>query len=286
MSKVSEAFREELSLWLPTGAGLFALYIPTYVDVSRIFWVSEKTVHAPMILSVALYLLWRQFRLFRSLESPTLELIGVVLFAFGLLLYVLGRSQAFVQLEVLSQAPVLLGIAGVLVGKDGLKRLWFPVLILMFLVPIPGSILDQILYPLKQAVSSTVDTLLYSLGYPIGRSGALLIIGPYELMIADACSGLNSMVSLSAVGAIYIHLAGHQARWVNATLLLSILPIAFLANIVRVCTLVLVTYYLGDTAGRNFHDNAGILEIALVFFCFFLLDKFLTYCTELNPQTH
>jgi exosortase len=109
-------------------------------------------------------------------------------------------------------------------------------------------------------------------GYPIARTGVVLVIDSYSLLIADACSGLNSMLALSGIGLLYVYLAGHSQRWMNAVLLLSILPIAFIANIIRVLLLVLVTYYEGDAAGRAFHDQAGVLEIALAFGGFFLLD--------------
>ena len=80
------------------------------------------------------------------------------------------------------------------------------------------------------------------------------------------------MVAISGVGLIYVYLAGHSSRWVNAVLLFSVVPIAFLANIIRVTALVLVTFYFGDGAGSSFHNQAGYLEIAVAFGAFFLLD--------------
>jgi exosortase len=146
---------------------------------------------------------------------------------------------------------------------------------LLFLVPVPGSVLDEVLLPLKQWVSQFVTWLLYCAGYPIARNGVVLTIGNYELLIADACSGLNSMLALSGIGLLYVYLAGHQSRWWNAVLLISVLPIAFAANILRVLSLVLITYYAGDRPGRWFHDKAGYLEILAAFACFFGFDHLL-----------
>jgi exosortase len=146
---------------------------------------------------------------------------------------------------------------------------------LCFLVPIPGSVLDFLLLPLKKYVSIIVENLLYLFGYPIGRTGVVLTIGPYQLLIADACSGLNSMIALSAVGVLFAYLIHSDNRAYNAVLLLSILPIAFLSNIVRVALLMLVTYYFGDHAGQQFHDYAGYLEIVFAFGLFFALDAIL-----------
>jgi len=100
----------------------------------------------------------------------------------------------------------------------------------------------------------------------------VLMIGPYNLLIADACAGLNSIIALSGIGLIYTYLFPHSSRWFSAILLISAVPIAVLANIIRVMTLVLVTYYLGNDAGMTFHDNAGYAEIGVAFGSFFLLD--------------
>jgi exosortase/archaeosortase family protein len=83
------------------------------------------------------------------------------------------------------------------------------------------------------------------------------------------------MVALSGIGLLYVHLAGHDSRAHNAALLLSILPIAFLANIVRVILLVLITYYRGESSGKAFHDHAGLLEVAMAFGGFFAFDRLL-----------
>jgi exosortase len=113
--------------------------------------------------------------------------------------------------------------------------------------------------PLKQFASAIAEQLLYSLGYPIARTGVVLSIGRYQLLVADACSGLHSMYSLLALSLLYVYLMGHPSRWRNAVLIAAALPIALAANVVRVIILVLVTYHFGDAAGQGFvHGFAGI----------------------------
>ena len=98
-------------------------------------------------------------------------------------------------------------------------------------------------------------------------------IGRYELLVADACSGLNSMFSLAALGALFIHIMGRQSRLHTALLVLAIVPIAFAANIVRVVSLVLITYHFGDAAGQGFlHGAAGIVLMLVALLAFFALD--------------
>jgi exosortase len=101
---------------------------------------------------------------------------------------------------------------------------------------------------------------LHSAGYPIGRAGVILTIGPYQLLVADACAGLNSMFTLEALGLLYMNLMGYTSVVRNILLAILVLPISFFANIIRVIILILVTYYFGDEAGQGFvHGFAGMV---------------------------
>ena len=128
------------------------------------------------------------------------------------------------------------------------------------MIPLPGMLVDVITGPLKQQISELTEMVLYWADYPIARSGVTLSIGPYQLLVADACSGLNSMFSLSAMGLLYLYIM-HYRSWIrNGVLIVSLLPIAFVANTVCVIILVLVTYYFGDEVGQGFvHKFASIL---------------------------
>ena len=129
---------------------------------------------------------------------------------------------------------------------------------------------------MKQWISDIVETLLYGLGYPIARTGVILSIGQYQLMVADACSGLHSMFSLSALGTLFMYLMARKSKLHNAIMLAAILPIAFAANLIRVIVLVLVTYYLGDEAGQGFlHGMAGMVLMIAALIFFFALDSLL-----------
>jgi exosortase len=153
--------------------------------------------------------------------------------------------------------------------------LLFPICFLTLSIALPGALLDAVLVPLKQNVSFIVEQILYWAGYPIGRAGVVLNIGPYQLLIADACSGLNSMIALTCVGLLFIYLSRPASAAHRIILLALTLPIAFLANVLRVITLVLITYHLGDAAGHSFHDYAGYAEIVFAFGAFFALDAIL-----------
>jgi exosortase B len=271
-----------LRLWWPVLIGLLVLYVPTYWDLSNGIWNSEEQAHGPIVLMVALYLLWMQ----RGALAPgaaeagdlSRPLLGGIVLAVGLLLYALGRSQEILLFEVGSQIPVLIGALLITLGIRPVRALWFALFFLLFMVPLPGFVVDAATGPLKQHVSEIAEQLLYFLGYPVARSGVTLTVGPYQLLVADACSGLHSMFSLSAMGLLYLYLMQHGSWLRNGLLIASILPIAFVANIVRVMVLVLVTYHLGDEAGQGFlHGMAGIVLFVVALLFLFALDGALGY---------
>jgi exosortase len=104
----------------------------------------------------------------------------------------------------------------------------------------------------------------------------VLTIGQYQLLVADACSGLHSMFSLSAMGLLYFYLIKHSSWLRNGILIAAILPMAFAANIVRVLVLVLVTYHFGNDAAQGFiHSFAGILLFIVALLGLMALDALL-----------
>lgn len=269
----------QLSLWWPVILGLLVLYLPTYWDLANGLWNSEEQAHGPIVLVVALYLIWTKRHIFipdPAAPARPRPVLGWSLLVFGLLLYALGRSQEILLFEVGSQIPVLLGVLLVTLGAAAARTVWFALFFLLFMVPLPGFLVDAATGPLKQYVSVIAEHILYFFGYPIGRSGVTLTVGPYQLLVADACSGLHSMFSLTAMGLLYLYLMEHKSWLRNGILIASILPIAFAANVVRVMVLVLVTYHFGDEAGQGFiHDSAGVVLFVVALLFLFALDSLL-----------
>jgi len=262
--------------WLPVLLGLLVLYVPTFYSFATGVWQQEDHAHGPIILAVVVWLIWRRRAVLFIAPDRSAPVSGLALLVFGLLLYIVGRSNAITIFESGSLVPILAGTVLAMRGWPAFRALWFPIFFVVFMVPLPGIFVDAVTGPLKQHVSEIAEQLLYVSGYPIARSGVMLTIGPYQLLVADACSGLNSMFSLSALGLLYMYLT-HRKSWLHNTIMLtSILPIAFAANIVRVVALMLITYYFGDAAGQSFlHGFAGILLLVIALLVFFLLDAVL-----------
>ncbi len=265
-------------IWLPVAAGLLVLYVPTFYGLATTLWQSDDHAHGPIFLAIIGWLIWQKREALLAAPANVATAPGFGVLVFGLLLYAVGRSQDIILFEVGALAPILGGVLLATRGWTGLRALWFPLLFVAFLVPLPGFFVDALTAPLKQYVSVIAEQLLYVAGYPIARNGVVLTIGPYQLLVADACSGLNSMYSLSALGLLYLYLMRYQSWSHNGLLLVSILPIAFCANIVRVMILVLVTYHLGDAAGQGFlHGFAGMVLFVIALTILFGFDSLLLF---------
>jgi exosortase B len=247
--------------WALVAIGLLALYAPTLRDLFVSIWSTDEQGHGPIVLALCLWLAWRQRA---SLVDPVADTprpgwgwgwIGLALAA-----YVAGRSQRILSLQTLSALPLLCGLLLLLRGPRHLRAVWFPLFFLLFLVPLPSALVDAVTQPMKLAVSSVAADLLYAAGYPVARSGVILQVGQYQLMVADACAGLHTLFTLEAMGLLYLNVVRHGSLARNLTLAVLVVPISFVANLIRVVTLVLVTYYLGDAAGQGYlHGLAGMV---------------------------
>jgi exosortase B len=249
---------------LPLLLGLVALYGPTYWDFLFGFWAAQSQGHELLVVAVSAWLFHRRFGELRALQSPGRPVTAAVVLAVGLTSYAVGRylSQLHVnsRIEMSSQFLVLLSLLLAYRGWRGLRVVWFPLLFLLFAMPLPGSLATAVTAPLKQAVSASAVALLDLLDYPVGRTGVVITVGQYQLLVAEACAGLQTLFTLEAVGLLYVNLMAYGSAWRTALMSVLAVPAAFVANVVRVATLVLVTHHFGDAAGQGFmHGFAGIV---------------------------
>jgi exosortase B len=240
--------------------GWAAMFGPAYHGLSNTIWATDANGHGPIILAVSLWLLWRKKDELLALAAKPDYATGALLLLVAVVFYVVGRSQNVWTLEIAAQNLALVSVLLVFFGWPGVKVALFPLVFLVFMIPWPGDWIDAVTQPLKMAVSSVAADLLYAMGYPVGRSGVILTVGQYQLLVADACAGLNSLFTLEALGLLYLNLMNYTSTLRNVLLAVLIVPISFTANVVRVLVLVLVTYHYGDAAGQGFvHDFAGMV---------------------------
>ena len=262
--------------WL-VAIGLVAVVVPTLVSMARGPWSMESGVHGPIVVATGLWLVFRRMPEIRRdmvVGSTAFTVAGMVV---AVAMYAFGRAFDFISIEM---AALLLALVAVFYGYCGgkvLRTMWFPIFYLAFVIPIPNWLLDQVTQPLKILVSEVVTYVLTLAGYPIARIGVTLYVANYQLLVEDACAGLNSLISLSAIGLFYVYML-RGSNWRYSILLLAmVVPIAIAANCIRVGALVLITYHFGDAAAQGYlHNSAGMVTFTSALLFIFLIDKLLT----------
>lgn len=251
---------EPLAPWLIVLAGICFLYVPSFVDLITGLWSTPEQIHGPIVLGASLWLLYRQWlEMLNRSAGQSGSALGWPILVFGLLLYVLGRSQEILVFEIGSFICVLAAVALILRGPAALKVQWFALFFMLFMVPLPGVVVDALTMPMKLAVSTVAENVLYRAGYPIARTGVILQIGQYKLLVADACAGLHTLFTLEALGWLYLKLTNSESALRNTLLAILIVPISLAANVIRVMALTLITYHVGDAAGQLQHRFAGMV---------------------------
>jgi len=264
--------------------GGLALFVPSLYTLFTGIWATEGYAHGPIILVLSLWLLHRQWALMLAASNGrSASFAGWSMLVFGLLLYIVGRSQGILMAEIGSFIVILISWLLLNFGWKAVKAQWFPIFFMCFMVPLPGLFVDAMTLPMKMAVSYVTEHLLFMAGYPIARTGVILQIGQYQLMVADACAGLQTLLTLESLGLFYLNVVRHTAALRNIVLAILIIPISFTANVIRVITLTLITYHFGDAAGQGFlHGFAGMVLFVSALLLIISVDSLLQYVVKLR----
>ena len=263
-----------------TYVALAALFVPTFHKLFTYGWKNADYSHGPLILAAFFWLLWRNRDFMQGEADERFHFCSFGLLLFGLFCYTVGSIFSSMVTESFAVIPVFVGVTGLLFGKRGVKRVLFPAGFLAFLVPPPSFVIDMITGPLQLLVTKASAFLLKSAGYLITREGVIIHIADYTIIVGEVCSGLRSLISLMAVGAIYAYLQ-NITNLKRSKLFLSIIPISIIANIFRLITLSLITYYFGEAAGQGFfHNFSGFVLFAVAMVCLVIVDVVMERMTK------
>lgn len=261
----------------PLALGFAIMAVPTVIRLAQQVWPMEIGAHGPIVLATGIWLLFHVGNEMRAeVSRPNLPL-GFAGCLLGMALYAFGRPYDLIFVEALGVYVFFLAAASLMIGMRPLVRHAFPFLYLAFLVPIPGWIIDAATMPLQMFVSWASTTSLEALGYPIARTGVVIVIAQYRLLVEEACSGMNSLIGLTAVMTFYIYVIHRASLRYSLVLGAAIIPIAIFVNILRIMTLILLTYYEGDAVAQGFlHKTTGVVLFALALAFTILFDKALS----------
>ncbi|MGC4062606.1 MAG: archaeosortase/exosortase family protein [Aquabacterium sp.] len=272
-------------------AGMVGMFSFTVWDLmfngDAALWAKGEFSHGPIMLALATYLLvirWREF------DGPLNVNAADRVYAWALIvlasgMFIVGRALSIIYSEVTAFIPMLMGVILLTGGRHLLYALKFPVFFYIFMVPMPGFITDPFSHFIKMKVTVVVAELLWDAGYPISHTGVILSIGPYQLLVADACAGMRTLFMLEAMGIFYLNVIKYSSWLRNVALACLILPISFSANVIRVIVLALLTYHFGDDVGQGFlHGFAGIVLFAAAMLLTMGLDAMLRSASKMLSQ--
>jgi exosortase len=258
----------------PLVLGFSVLAIPIIGVLANQTWSNESGAHGPLVLFTAGWLLWRQMPEIRRNAQPGQMWLVSIIIAGSLLLCIVGQAFDFTTADAAGLYGVGIAIFYAKFGMRALVRNWFIFFYLLFAVPPPSIWIDALTSPLKQLVSTFATDLLQPFGIPVVHEGVVIYVAQYQLLVEDACSGLNSLIGLLAISLFYIYLV-RGSSW-RYSLLLAILaiPIAIIANVFRIIILILLTYFAGDAVAQGFlHFAAGLFIFVTALLLVFLLDS-------------
>ncbi len=275
--KLREITSMHFHWWMLIVAGLSVMYLPVYNNFFMDEWQRHNDSYSWLVAVIAFYLFFQNRHHFsdsKHYQRTTAEtLLAVMFYVIGLLSYILGTSQSIQTLALVSQIFIFLGLIIFYKGFHLARKCWFALFFLIFVIPVPAYLLDPVTLPMKIMVSIATEWILQHSGYLVGRDGVILQVEQYQLLVADACAGMKTLLSLEAMGLLYLHVVKHDSLERNLLLGLLIIPISMLANISRVTILALITYHLGDSAGRGFmHFYAGIVLFMIALGLIMLID--------------
>ena len=250
------------------------LYAPVFAKLVHDWATDDNYSHGFLILPLALYFVWeRRARLAAITPEPSLVGLGVVLAGLGMLLAGLLGAELF--LTRLSIIVVTAGATLFLFGWRICGVLAFPLLFLLLMIPIPALIFNQIAFPLQLLASRAGETTLSALNIPVLREGNVIVLAHTTLEVAEACSGIRSLISLLTLGIVYGYFSDPRPG-VRALIALSTIPIAVFANGARVAGTGVAAHYYGTAAAQGFfHTFSGWLVFVVAFGLLFAVTQLL-----------
>ena len=246
------------------------LYAGVLQDLVRDWSQDDNYSHGFLIPPLAAYFVWeRRGRLAQAVRRPSLWGLALVLASLGVLVAGILGVEFF--LTRVSLIGVIAGSVLFLAGWSHLRILSFPLAFLLLMIPLPALIFNQIAFPLQLFASKFGTNVLQYCSVPVLREGNVIVLASTRLEVAEACSGIRSLISLLTLGIVFGYFTDKRLS-VRTVIALSTIPIAIFANGLRVAGTGLAAHYYGPEAAEGFfHTFSGWLVFLVAFVMLFLV---------------
>ena len=270
-------FLTEVSLWQAIVLSLLCLWLygPTLGHLTAQWWHDPNFSHGFFVPLFSLFVVWQdRERLAQLPLQPSWS--GLAITALALLVLIVGRMGAELFLARFSMVLLLAGLIILFLGWNFLRALLFPLAFLLLMIPIPTIVFNQITFPLQLLASRVAAGVLPVLGVPVLREGNVIVLPSMPLEVADACSGIRSLMSLGTLAIIYGYLMDRRVS-MRVVLAVASIPIAVIANSMRIVgTGLLVQYWDPEKAEGFFHAGWGWIIFVISLAALFLLHRLLS----------
>ena len=253
------------------------LFLPVFRWLAGEWLHNEYYSHGPLTLLISVFFSWRIL----SRQPKTPDNRGLILFGIGIVLYLAALYYRAFYVAALLMIIVLSGIVWTFWGKDGLRRMAFPLLFLIFMIPLP--FVEASSLPLSLLTGGISTKLMQSLGMDVSVQGAAISLPSVDLVVGAQCSGVRSIISLFTLYTLFVYIVdGSWAR--KLFLLLLSIPAAMAGNVLRVSSLLLVANQWGADAGFDYyHKYSGFVFFFFVGVLLLLMAKLLK-CNQIRAD--
>jgi len=261
----------------------FAVLYRAVIDKLVFDWANDGNYsHGFLIVPIAAYFAWeRRQKLLGATARPSA--FGLVVILGSLATLIAGILGAELFLTRMSMIGVTAGVVLFVLGWQHLRILAFPIAFLVLMVPIPALIFNQIAFPLQLLASRFGETTMMMIDIPVLREGNLIIMANTTLEVAEACSGIRSLVSLLTLGIIYSYFTDPRSG-VRVVTTLATIPIAIVANGLRVAGTGVAAHFYGEEAATGFfHTFSGWLVFVVAFVMLFVVMQLIQRITPQRP---
>ena len=265
--------------WLPVSAlaAVFVLlYWPALNEFVYDWWHDDNYSHGFLIPVISGYLLWQKREALQKVEIRQ-NRWGLLLLVFGLALNILGSAAAEWYSVRFSMIPTLMGLVLYFGGSAMLRLVWFPIAFMVFAIPLPYTLFRTLTFPLQLFSTKVTHHLITAIGVSALRQGNILHLPGYSLEVVEACSGLRSIITLSALAAVFAYMTpGGRAR--KLLLFSTAIPIAIFANIVRLLVTCFGALLISSNFAEGFlHEFSGVLVFLVGLTLFFMIGSLLEW---------
>jgi exosortase len=253
---------------------LFLIYLPTIIDLVSDWYNDANYSHGFLVPLISGYLIWKKRKMLAEIEISSGK-AGYFLIIFGMILFVIGNGTSEYFTVRFSLVVTIFGIALCHFGRPIVSKIWFALFFLVFMIPIPYVLYFSIAFPLQLLASKVTCAILNVIGMSVIRQGNIINLPNQTLEVAEACSGMRSLVSLLALGAIYAYLTQKKLA-VQIILFLSTIPIAVIGNIFRVFITSLIVYTTDvNVTDEPMHSIMGASVFVVAFILLFIFGALL-----------